>query len=115
MICHYCKEEIADGAIKCGHCESMLSTITPQNTSIDAKPIKKAAESALSLLGGIAQAASGKIASRTSSALGGISNLAVTMQNKNNKTLICPHCNGEIVTIVTVQCVNAWLVIRKVI
>lgn len=32
MLCPYCKEEIADGAIKCKHCESMLNGQTsPQH------------------------------------------------------------------------------------
>ena len=32
MICPFCKEEIADGAIKCKHCGSMLTTQTQFQT-----------------------------------------------------------------------------------
>ena len=31
MLCPFCKEEIADGAIKCKHCGSMLSA--PEQTA----------------------------------------------------------------------------------
>lgn len=44
MLCPYCKEKIADGALKCKHCESMLNQTDPppvtpsseQKTSISA-------------------------------------------------------------------------------
>jgi hypothetical protein len=32
MLCPYCKEEIADGAIKCKHCQAMLSSSETKNT-----------------------------------------------------------------------------------
>jgi len=45
MICPYCKEEIADGAIKCKHCKSYLTGDQPQNAPPDAavgsQPLEK--------------------------------------------------------------------------
>ena len=33
MICPYCKEEVADGAIKCKHCSSMLAQVNPSQAN----------------------------------------------------------------------------------
>ena len=57
MICPYCKEEIADGAIKCKHCNSMLNTscsVVPPTSDvhvqIDLLPISDGLKQALHLV-----------------------------------------------------------------
>ena len=39
MICPFCKEEIAEGAIKCKHCGSMLSTQFQTQTQVAAQTV----------------------------------------------------------------------------
>ena len=91
MLCPLCKEEIADSAIKCKHCKSMLSGQAPLDNPV-AQPaaplpsgvqsvdvVNKAKEISSSVLGGISSF--DKATRKTLSA--GLFKLAEALKDKN--------------------------------